>query len=81
VVAKEHAAGTVTARAVGLLRDLDAEIRAATGGARSLDDVVRELVGSREAVSLAHFRRVCERVTGRSLPAFFDRRELDGAPP
>jgi hypothetical protein len=81
VVAEERATGPVAARAVTLLRELDGEIRSATGGARSLDDVVRELVGSREAISLAHFRRVCERVTGRALPTFFERRELAGAPP
>jgi hypothetical protein len=76
VVAVEHASGTVSARAVGILRDLDGEIRSATGGVRSLDDVVRELTASPEAVSMARFRSVCERVSGTSLAAFFARSEL-----
>jgi hypothetical protein len=76
VAAPERATNAITARSVGLLRELDGEIRAATGGARSLDDVVRELVNSSEAVSLDHFRSVCERVTGTELSAFFARSEL-----
>jgi len=80
VVATEHASGAVSARAVGLLRELDGEIRAATGGARGLDDVVHELVGSTEPVSLAHFRALCEKVTGTKLTDFFARRELSRAP-
>jgi hypothetical protein len=80
VVATEHASGAVTARAVGLLRDLDAEIRAASGDARSLDDVVRELVGTPQSVSLARFRALCERVAGARLDDFFARRELSRAP-
>jgi hypothetical protein len=80
VVATERASGAVTARSVGLLRDLDAEIRAATGGERGLDDVVRELTRSPEAVSLAHFRALCERVAGTKLRDFFARRELSRVP-
>jgi hypothetical protein len=76
-IAVDHASGAVTARAVGLLRELDQEIRTASGGARSLDDVVRQLAGSREAVSLARFRAVCEQVAGKPLGAFFARRELE----
>jgi hypothetical protein len=76
VAAPERATSAVSARAVGLLRDLDAEIRAATGGARNLDDVVRALVGSSEPVSLDRFRSVCERVTGSEFSAFFGRSEL-----
>jgi len=81
VVATERASGAVTARAVGLLRDLDAEIRDATGGQRSLDDVVARLVtDSNEAVSLASFRKLCEEVAGTELADFFSRRELRRAP-
>jgi len=80
VVATPRASGAVTARAVGLLRELDGEIRAATDGARSLDDVMRELTRSNEAVSLAHFREICEEVAGTSLADFFSRRELRRAP-
>jgi predicted metalloprotease with PDZ domain len=70
----------VSARAVGLLRELDAEIRAASDGERNLDDVVRALVGSPEPVSLAHFRELCEGVAGAGLDDFFARRELSRAP-
>lgn len=80
LVATERASGAVTARAVGLLHELDEEIRAATGGQRSLDDVVRALVHSPEAVSLAHFRTVCEKVAGAGLGDFFARRELSRTP-
>ncbi len=80
VVATQKASGAVTARSVGLLRELDEEIRAATDDAKSLDDVVREIVGSPDALSLAHFRALCERVTGSALADFFSRSELSRAP-
>ncbi len=80
VVATPRASGAVTARAVGLLRDLDEEIRAATDDARSLDDVVREIVAAPEALSLAHFRELCEKVAGTRLTDFFSRRELSRVP-
>jgi len=40
---------------------------------------VRALVEAPQAISLAHFRAVSERIAGASLATFFDRREL--APP
>jgi predicted metalloprotease with PDZ domain len=80
VVATQKASGAVTARAVGLLRELDEEIRAATDDAKSLDDVMREIVAAPEAVSLAHFRALCEKVTGNTLADFFSRRELSRVP-
>jgi hypothetical protein len=80
VVATERASGTVTARAVGLLRDLDGEIRAATADARGLDDVMRELASAPQTLSLARFRALCEQVAGTPLPDFFARRELSRAP-
>lgn len=39
----ERASGAVTARAVGVLRGIDAEIRRASGGKNSLDDVAARL--------------------------------------
>lgn len=80
VVATERASGAVTARAVGLLRELDEEIRAASAGARDLDDVVRELAASPRSVSLANFRALCEQVAGAPLADFFSRRELSRSP-
>lgn len=80
VVATPRASGAVTARAVGLLRDLDAEIRAATRDAHGLDDVLREIVAAPETLSLEHFRALCEKVTGSGLEDFFSRRELSRVP-
>jgi hypothetical protein len=71
--------GAVTARAVGLLRELGDEILRVSAGRKNLDDVVRALAESPAPISLAHFRSVCESVAGASLATFFDRREL--APP
>jgi hypothetical protein len=75
-----RASGPVSARAVGLLRELDAELRRGSDDARSLDDVVRELVADPQAISLERFRSVSERVAGRDLSTFFDRRELAPTP-
>jgi len=61
--------GAVTARAVGVMRALDQEIRLARGGQASLDDVVRSLPHG-EAISTAGFRAAAERVAGRRLTAF-----------
>ena len=44
----DRAGDRVTARAVGVFAALDAELRAASGGTRSLDDVVRLLMPQRE---------------------------------
>jgi len=79
VVTVARATGAVTARAVGLLRELGDEIRRVSAGHKGLDDVVRALAESPAPISLAHFRSVCESVAGASLATFFDRREL--APP
>ena len=58
--------GAVTARAVGVMRAVDEEIRRARGNQAGLDDVVR-LLPRGEAVTLAEFRAVAERVAGRPL--------------
>lgn len=75
-IAVDDANGAVASRAVVVLRELDAELRRVTGGQKSLDDVVRALAERPQAISLAHFRSVTERVAGQTLPAFFDRAEL-----
>lgn len=74
-VSVDRADAAVAARGVVLLRELDAQIRRATDGAKNLDDVVRALVASPDAISLARFRSVTESVAG-PLPAFFARPEL-----
>lgn len=59
----EQASGAVTARAVLLLQDLDAEIRKTTGGKRSLDDVTRGLMRLKKA-STDDFVQISENVLG-----------------
>lgn len=59
-----RASGPVMARAAVLFWDLDRELRAATGGQKRLDDVVRELIPIRE-VSEADLRRISTRIAGR----------------
>ncbi|HBD19555.1 MAG TPA: hypothetical protein DC063_05365 [Arenimonas sp.] len=56
--------GPRTARGVQLLRELDAEIRKATKGKRSLDDVVRALIPLRE-VSREDLREQAGKALGR----------------
>ncbi len=65
----EHSAGATTARAVGVLRRLDAEIRSASSGRHSLDDVAAELAGDRRRVSLELLRTSAERFAGKPLAA------------
>jgi hypothetical protein len=74
-LAREDAGGAVTARAVVLLREIDEQIEAATGGESSLDDVVRRLSAERGVISAERFRHIAEEVAGQQLPAFA-RREL-----
>lgn len=62
--------GDTTRRAVVVLAALDQQIREATGGAKSLDDVARGLEGLDE-VSTATFQALCEDVSGADLSAFF----------
>jgi len=63
--------GAMTARAVMILYALDAEIREATEGARSLDDVLRRLAVERDEVTEERFRAIAEEVAGQSLESFF----------
>ncbi len=60
----ERVSGPVTARAVLLLQDLDAEIRQASRGERSLDDVTRGLMRLNR-VSTRDFVQIAENVLGR----------------
>ena len=59
--------GENTARSVGVMVALDAEIREATGGAASIDDVAAELASGSRDVSLDRFIEVAETVAGTSL--------------
>lgn len=58
------ASGPRTARAVALLADLDREIRGATDGKRSLDDVARALIAKGGRVSTQDVRDAAEDAIG-----------------
>jgi hypothetical protein len=62
-----HSNGPTTARAVLALRAADAEIRSATSGKASLDDVARKLASERGAVSLVRLQKAAQEVAGRPL--------------
>lgn len=58
----------IIARATALFAEIDRELRRASGGQRTLDDVVRELMTIRE-VSQADLARITTRMAGRPLKA------------
>jgi len=62
-----HSNGATTARAVIVLRAVDAEIRSATAGKASLDDVARKLASARGTVSLVRLQKTAQEVAGRPL--------------
>lgn len=64
----KHASGPRTARAVTLFAALDKEIREATDGAKSLDDVVQGLSKSKSRISSADLAEEITLVAGRSSP-------------
>jgi hypothetical protein len=68
---QERVTGATRARAATVLYELDAEIRDATEGGRSLDDVLRRLVASGERAWTGGLRGIAEGVAGRDLEAFF----------
>ncbi|HVP30233.1 MAG TPA: hypothetical protein VMW35_13850 [Myxococcota bacterium] len=59
--------GAVTARAVGVMRALDAEIRRASGGTRSLDDVVQALAADPVPITTARFAKLVSIAAGSDL--------------
>jgi predicted metalloprotease with PDZ domain len=61
--------GATTARAVMALRAADAEIRTATAGKASLDDVARKLASEGGTVSLLRLQKVAQEIAGRPLQA------------
>jgi predicted metalloprotease with PDZ domain len=67
--------GATTARAVLALRATDAEIRNATGGKASLDDVARKLASEGGKVSLVRLQKTAQEVAGRPLHSL-DREQL-----
>jgi hypothetical protein len=72
-IESDRIAGAEVARAATVLAALDRELRDRSEDARSLDDVVRDLLARREPVTSAGLRAAAERVHGASLAAFFRR--------
>ena len=62
-----HSNGATTARAVLALHAADAEIRSATGGKATIDDVARKLASERGTVSLVRLQKAAQEVAGRPL--------------
>jgi hypothetical protein len=71
----DRSTGATNSRAATVLHALDREIREASGGQRSLDDVVRIFFQQGGAVTSERLRKIAEDLTGRDLAAFF-RRQL-----
>ena len=68
-----RSSGATTARAVGVLRAIDAEIRQASGGQRSLDDVARQLTNEGKPITNERFVVLATAAAGaplRSMPDF-----------
>lgn len=61
--------GAVTARAVTVMLAVDSEIKEATRGKASLDDVAREFAKQRGEVSLSQFQALAAKVAGRPVRA------------
>lgn len=59
--------GATTARAVLVFQQVDAEIRALTDGAKSLDDVARALAADRGEISLVQLQEIARQVAGKPL--------------
>ncbi|MCB1701028.1 MAG: hypothetical protein H6985_04325 [Pseudomonadales bacterium] len=67
----ERSSGAITARAVGVMRAIDAEIRKSSEGKRSLDDVARQLTSEGKPITAARFRELATAAAGaplRSMP-------------
>lgn len=60
----KRSSGPVTARAVGIMRQLDQEIRAATKGEACIDDIARKLAETRGKVTLKRLRSLTEEIIG-----------------
>lgn len=68
-----RASAEVTARAVGVMRALDRELRDASNGTRGLDDLVRAMIAQRGEIGTARFVRMASAVGTRDLTPFFRR--------
>jgi len=67
-----RSSGAVTARAVGILKAADAELRRSTEGKHTLDAVARAMMKARKPVSLKQLRNLTRVLAGRDLKALSD---------
>jgi hypothetical protein len=72
----KRSSGPVTARAVGVMRNVDRQIRKGSGGKASLDTVAGALARERGQVSLQRFRQLAEEAAGKPIPAL-EREKLE----
>ncbi len=63
----KRSSGPVTARAVGVMRQLDQAIREASGGEASLDTVATALAAQRGEITLAGFTELVNEAAGKDL--------------
>ncbi|WP_226646340.1 hypothetical protein [Microbulbifer variabilis] len=63
----KRSSGPITARAAGVMLELDKEIREASNGKASIDEVARALASTRGEVTLERFRKLSEQAAGRPV--------------
>jgi hypothetical protein len=73
----DSSSGARTARAVGVMQALDAELREDSKNVYSLDDVARRLSVESEPVTLERLRQVSKELAGKPLKALSDSRIQD----
>lgn len=78
---RSHEARVLNNTAPMVMQALDEQIRAASGGRRSLDDAVRAVASAGGTVTTARFLRAASRAAGRDLTPFFRRHVLRGESP
>ena len=59
--------GPITAKAVGVLREIDRSIRSDSGGTHSLDDVVRALAADDALITRARFDELVVKAASAGL--------------
>lgn len=65
----KRSSGPITARAVGVMREVDREIREKSHGEACIDNVARALAKRRGEVTLARFRKLAEKAAGAPIEA------------
>jgi hypothetical protein len=68
-VCADRSSGSNTARAVGILAEVNAEIRKATREKKSLDDVLTALAAHKGKITVERFRDIVEEIAGQTIDA------------